>query len=620
MKEEKVGMKAESSDFNPRKEFQSAVKKVIANNGNNNSNAVEFETTGEVDKEEETKNIASYDYSEKNHVASETRSEQEQQTNERQEFNRQQVPLAQNQHFPPPPMYYYCAAPTNSVPVPGHYNNMEHYPWQDPHHHVPPHVFHQQRFYAGNPGYSYDSNFAREEAVNPPSNAPNRPSPSQIALMKRPVGTEIDPNEFFQQAGQFGSKKSGAGHDTIKSLPFTSPSITELHAHIASLQSHTNATKNSFDSKSQVSKEVSLVKKKAQKKTSGQNSYSKTRISDSHVNGRNVLEAEGEDDEPPCISKKLRNFGAADGPKWSAINRIEAGNSRLLKQFEELDREIRSMKKKTSNNKNSDGKTKVPPRHDRPGSRAKRSNSASKSLERKQQSSQKVSNSIPDAGQSRSATFNVLYGAEIDANDVDEVPPPPPPSGPPDEDKNALDAIKAIFHESMDRERQMLKREESLEIRESLLSSAYNVSGDKVSVKDEIENNDKALIEEVNNLKAELYELRRSKRKGNALPSVDEACALEEKPQEDGNVQESIEAQTASGEKGDDGQLMIRISKEEYETLKKNNSELEVENMSINQFYLITVFITFSTSRKLLRYMKRAMHKWPQIFLERTLK
>ena len=133
------------------------------------------------------------------------------------------------------------------------------------------------------------------------------------------TSTEVDPrqvllsqtmqSQHFAPTGRLTDLTRGTSWDG-SDLPVVPPSATELHAHIASVAA---------SNKQQVASSVKLLK---EKKTNGATAAAKRR---SQSSGKAAMESD-----------------------VNSIRRIEIGNSRLLRQFEELDREIRAMKSERS--------------------------------------------------------------------------------------------------------------------------------------------------------------------------------------------------------------------------------------------------------------------------------
>jgi hypothetical protein len=464
----------------------------------------------------------------------------------------------------------------------------------------------------------------------------------------RPMGTEIDPAEFLQHSTAQLPSNTRSGQ-WPSSLALVSPSVTELHAHIASIQSHTDATAPNTS----IAQDVSLLKKKkALNKPRSSSSYSRTRIgrTASRFNGRNVVsildnsDADGDNEPPPAIPNRQASKKQVDGPKWSAINRIEAGNNRLLQQFEELDREIRDLKNKKAPSKGSEKKVVIPSTAASRGrslSASRASASAGASSGASASVGEKASSAAGAEAKGRSRSHSterlsmnkkpfqnknmmgiptqlqdMMYGdAPLDLDDA-YLPPPPPPPGLPsedDQDTDALEAIKSIFRESVDREKILLQREQSLDVRESLLTSTYYATMEKASVPEVKYTppvvNDEELKAENENLKAELYELRAAKRRGfqsskrgnasaNDPQKENEECG--DDSEDEGGEEEEGEGEEYSSdddqEEGGDGDgegkkkkkekkkkkisrdssATIKVNRKEYEALVKNYAELEV--------------------------------------------
>jgi hypothetical protein len=538
------------------------------------------------------------------------------------EHQNSRVPPGGGSYYPPPGGYY-----TSHPPHPPHqqyhhyqahnqhnqdqcYNSVEQFPWQNPHFHEPNDVYLSQGSVPvpekiDKPDQNTFANLAGD-VYHPVSRPAGRGKTST-----RPVGTEINPVEFVKQT-QLSSHtlhNSGSGN-WPSSIPLISPSVTDLHAHIASIHSHTDALAEN----KKITQDISLLKKKALNKTRNSGSYSHTRIArtGSRSNGRKVLDNSGVEDETPpdVVSKSTRKV--VDGPKWSAINRIEAGNNRLLQQFEELDREIRELKNKKSTKDL--GKTKVntvapsdsarlrssAARGDKHAPVAKKSSIPTGAAARRSRShsNDRLSrNSKPFQSYSHAygSSMNILYGDElIDLEDLhNDIPPPPPPEVAGDQqDNDALEAIKSIFRESVDREKILTQREKSLEVRESLLTSTYYANLEKVSEAEPTPTfvNDEELVEENRNLKAEVYELRASQRRGCKPQIIAEAVKESGSAthNSDGESDKySIDGEYDDNESGDGiekrkkhkaekGTDVVKLDRREYETLLKNLSELEV--------------------------------------------
>jgi asparagine synthetase A len=160
------------------------------------------------------------------------------------------------------------------------------------------------------------------------------------------------------------------------------------------------------------------------------------------------------------------------------------------------------------------------------------------------------------------------------------------------QDNDALEAIKSIFRESVDREKILTQREKSLEVRESLLTSTYYANLEKVSEAEPTPTfvNDEELVEENRNLKAEVYELRASQRRGCKPQIIAEAVKESGSAthNSDGESDKySIDGEYDDNESGDGiekrkkhkaekGTDVVKLDRREYETLLKNLSELEV--------------------------------------------
>ena len=529
------------------------------------------------------------------------------------------APPGGGSYYPPPSGYYTSHPPHqqyhhsqahNQHNQDQGYSSVEQFPWQSPHFHEPNDVYISQgpvpvpaKF--NKPDQNTFTNLAGD-VHHPASRSSGRGNASTL-----PIGTEIDPVEFVKQTQP--SRKTlhnSRSGNWPSSIPLISPSVTDLHAHIASIHSHTDALAEN----KKIAQDISLLKKKTLNKSRNSGSYSHTRIAPagSRSNGRKVLDNSGIEDETPpdVVSKSTRKV--VDGPKWSAINRIEAGNNRLLQQFEELDREIRELKNKKSTKDL--GKTKVNSlapsdsarlrssgaRGDKHAPVAKKSSIPTGAAARRSRShsnDRQSQNSKPFQSYSHAhgSSMNILYGDElIDLEDLhNDIPPPPPPEVAGDQqDNDALEAIKSIFRESVDREKILTQREKSLEVRESLLTSTYYANLEKVSEVKPTPTfvNDEELVEENRNLKAEVYELRASQRRG-CKPQII-AEAVEESGSATNNSDGESDKYSSDGEydhnesgdgiekkkkhKAEKGKDVVKLDRREYETLLKNLSELEV--------------------------------------------
>ena len=561
--------------FDPRQTFQKAVGRVIENNCDNLQDQGALENN-QVDREtfsENERGMDKMDTDFENQLRGMTGNGGDGATSgvngpgqhfTQHVFNNQpthNIPLSGHPYQQQPNFYQYSGY---HPPPPHHfgYNSIERYPWQDPHFHTP--------IEPNRHMLPHSTNNAPFQTLAGTVEQPFVQSGKHIAHNQRPKGTEIDPAEFVQEnLNRTHGSSSTAPGNWPATIPLTSPSVTELHAHIASIQSKTDATKSV--SNKTVAQNVALIKKKTKGKSRPSN-YVRTRIGREATNGRNVLESTDDMHNPPILDNAKHSTQLVDGPKWSAINRIEAGNNRLLQQFEELDREIREMKLKKS------AKT------TQPKSYRQTNNVTSKPF--------RPSN----GGVERISTREVVHKRDANFFDsLDEHPPPPPPEGeiPDDQDNKALEAIKSIFRESVDRENLLLQREKALDVRESLFTSTYYANNENTIAQSNV--NDEKLLEENQNLKAELYELRAAKKRG-FKPATH--CGASENPVQSGSsidgddkdeedkyssesdqdCSDDREAKKRTGKKSQKGKGVetITVNREEYESLLKNYSELEV--------------------------------------------
>jgi hypothetical protein len=294
------------------------------------------------------------------------------------------------------------------------------------------------------------TSFAPDASAPPPPLGGGGGGPSS----RRPTSSEINPRELllsrsaqvqhYTPANRLsdltrGVSWSGGG----SGLPVVPPSAMELHAHIA-------ASATAADTKSHVSSTVKLLKSK------GKVPKGASRNSPASAGRLHRTSADQRD-------------GSAD---LSTIRRIEIGNSKLLRQFEELDKEIRQMKAERAVGGNpqistaaasssGDKSSAAPVAHGRErgggGGGGGRKEGARSSLfstciyicckqcgysctgrvEPQQSTMKKLSSSSSSYWRASS----------------EEVPPPPPSAQLQDSvgDQEALHAIKMIFHESVDK-------------------------------------------------------------------------------------------------------------------------------------------------------------------------
>jgi hypothetical protein len=181
-----------------------------------------------------------------------------------------------------------------------------------------------------------------------------------------------------------------------------------------------------------------------------------------------------------------------------------------------------------------------------------------------------------------------------------------------------LEAIKSIFRESVDRENILLQREQSLDVRESLLTSTYYATMERASgaeVKQQSAPpivNDEELVTENQNLKAELYELRAEKRRGFQHSTREHGSGKQSGEENEGSEEEEGGGETYSSDDDQEGEggetkkqqgppgtgaaikskstSTVKVNRQEYEALLKNYAELEVGELDSRMHSLIHSF------------------------------
>mmetsp|Transcript_21534 Transcript_21534/g.31284 ORF Transcript_21534/g.31284 Transcript_21534/m.31284 type:complete len:1684 (+) Transcript_21534:93-5144(+) len=304
-----------------------------------------------------------------------------------------------------------------------------------------------------------------------------------------PRAVEIDPGEYM---GSVRVSDNRSSHDPRKSstnwphavLPLVPPSATELHAHIASMSTHQTT-------KQQISSKVSLLKSK--KRVTKGRKFERSRSNDENtIKGRTVLaqSTQSIDSDDGVIdshtSHRVSSRGIQDG---SALSRIEIVNSKLLKQFEDLDREIKEMKASST-------------------AKRKLVRKRSKSAEPAPQGSKRLDADTRRERMNReqSAAYSLQATQDLIQRQDDE----------------ALNAIRAIFRESVEKEAIIAQREMALNARESILEATQyrqlqsqqekawesKTKEELQSINDAQTDKIQTLENELRDLKAELYELK----------------------------------------------------------------------------------------------------------------
>jgi hypothetical protein len=177
-----------------------------------------------------------------------------------------------------------------------------------------------------------------------------------------PQAKEIDPEKFLlSRSALFNSSEriipnNSSGREPNKwptsMIPMRPPSAAALHGQIAALQKSQSET---VPNKDQVASSVALLKSKKLKPKGGRvgdRGGNYTNRSGERIIGRTVLSSS----QASTVSSSLAQLPIlydpnlvataahyANVPQINALSRIEVTNSKLLKQFEDLDREIRSM-------------------------------------------------------------------------------------------------------------------------------------------------------------------------------------------------------------------------------------------------------------------------------------